>query len=416
MATLVHGERLAQLADNKSARHLRCGWITYQANNSAPHPRFEDFAEHAAPDVSLPTTNPDDPATILFTSGSTGSPKGVTHSFAGLGWMFSSAAKGFEYTRADVALPGSSLSHLGGIVFSFAALAIGARVVVARTFDGQEILPLLRNHRPTVLCMLPAALIMLVRDHGATSADFSSLRLCHAGGDKVPAEFEKEFTALTGRVIDEGYGMTEIGHAAMNPPSGRIKEGSIGRPTPGFTFSLRDSNGAEVAEGNDGQLFMQSRSQMIGYWADPEATATVLRDGWIDSGDVMTADADGYHWFRGRKKQIIVHDGSNTCPQEVEDALGDYPGVAFVGAVGIHDLVHGENVRAYVTFKEGEPVPAIPELVRFARERIGYKAPEEIVVLESMPFTATGKVNRTALKQMAEDRAHRRSQAVPTQT
>jgi long-chain acyl-CoA synthetase len=408
-ALFIHGERLTELADSSLARNLRAGWITYQADEASPHPRFEDLAADAPPNVPLPTIRPEDPSVIFFTSGSTGSPKGVTHNYRSLGWMFASAAAGMEMVPSDIVLPGSSLSHLGSFLFSLSGLAIGSRVVVARTFDGEELLPLLRTHRPTVLCMLPAALIMLVRDHGATREDFASLRLVRAGGDKVPAELEKEFHDLTGHVIDEGYGMSEVGLSCLNPPSGMIKAGSIGVPVPGFKFSIRAPDGkTEVETGEEGVLHMRTRSLMCGYWNQPDASAEVIRDGWINSGDLMRVDADGYHWFRGRKKQIIVHDGSNICPQEVESALGEHPAVQYAGAIGVHDLIHGENVRAYVTFQEGVSIPSGPELIRFARERIGYKAPEEIVVLETMPFTSSGKVDRTTLKRWAEERAHGR--------
>ena len=118
----------------------------------------------------------------------------------------------------------------------------------------------------------------------------------------------------------------------------------------------------------------------------------------------MEADADGYLWFRGRKKQIIVHDGSNIAPQEVEEALLDHPAVSNAAVVGVHDLMHGENVRAYVTLKEDVARPAASELIRFARKRIGYKAPEEIEFLDEMPLNATGKVDRLSLKKLAEAR------------
>jgi acyl-CoA synthetase (AMP-forming)/AMP-acid ligase II len=116
----------------------------------------------------------------------------------------------------------------------------------------------------------------------------------------------------------------------------------------------------------------------------------------------MRVDDDGYFYFRGRKKQIIVHDGSNISPQEIEGVLVEHESVESAAVIGIHDLVHGENVRAYITFKEGADRPTSQELIRFARSKVGYKAPEEIVVLDRMPFTATGKVDRTGLKRMAE--------------
>jgi acyl-CoA synthetase (AMP-forming)/AMP-acid ligase II len=140
---------------------------------------------------------------------------------------------------------------------------------------------------------------------------------------------------------------------------------------------------------------------MSGYWNDSEATAEVERDGWFDTGDVMKVDEDGYLWFCGRQKQIIVHDGSNIAPQEVEDALLQHPSVESAGAVGINDIVHGENVRAYVTLKPEAPKPSAADLIQFARARVGYKAPEEIVFLDMMPLNATGKVDRAKLKDLA---------------
>jgi acyl-coenzyme A synthetase/AMP-(fatty) acid ligase len=268
-------------------------------------------------------------------------------------------------------------------------------------------LPLLREDRPTVLCMLPSALFALVRDGATSREDFASIRLCRAGADKVPAELEREFTELTGLVIDEGYGCSEAGLIALNPPSGVIKAGSVGIACAGFTLSVRDDKGQDVSAGSDGNLWIKTPSLMTKYWNQPEATEAVFSDGWFDTGDLMRMDSDGYLWFRGRKKQIIVHDGSNIAPQEVEDALLDHPAVAGAGVVGVHDLLHGENVRAYITIRPGQTRPSTQELIRFARARIGYKAPEEIEVLDDMPLNPTGKVDRLKLKRLAEDQAHR---------
>jgi long-chain acyl-CoA synthetase len=153
-------------------------------------------------------------------------------------------------------------------------------------------------------------------------------------------------------------------------------------------------------------VWIKARSQTVGYWDDPKATAEILRDGWLDSGDLAHADEDGYLWFFGRKKQIIVHDGSNISPAEVEDVLAEHPAVALAGVVGIHDEVHGENVRAYVTLKEGAARPTAHDLIVYARQHVGYKAPEEVVFLDEMPLNPTGKIDRVELKNMAEDHLH----------
>jgi long-chain acyl-CoA synthetase len=400
---LAHAEREQDLAASERVARLPLGVIRYGAGDGT-RPRFEDLVQRAARRVEMPAPSLADPAIIFFTSGSTGKPKGVTHTFGTLGWLMAAWLQGSKTTAEDVVLPGSSISHIAGFLFSLATLSAGARVLVARTFDGHELLPLLREHRPTILVMLPAALIALVRDHATTRDDFASIRLCASGGDKVSTELEREFTDLTGFPIDEIYGMTEIGASNLNPPSGTNKLGSVGTLNPGYQASIRDENGAELPVGAEGRLWVKCAGNMIGYWNRPDATEETIRNGWLDTGDVMMADQDGYLWFRGRKKQIIIHDGSNICPQEVEEALLEHAAVESAGVIGIHDAVHGENVRAYITIKERATRPTSQELIRFARARVGYKAPEEIAVLDAMPLNATGKVDRVALKRLAEAR------------
>ena len=399
-ALLAHVEREEDLAASQLARQLPLGTISYGGKRGAG-PAFDDLIEGEA--SSPPSAPPASaPAVIFFTSGSTGRPKGVTHTHETLRWMFATAAAGLELTPGDLLLAGSSLSHVGAFYVSFAALSVGAGIIVAQTFDGDELLPLLRQDRPTVLSMLPSALFALTRDHGARHDDFASLRLCRGAGDTVSPELEREFTALSGFVIDEAYGLTEVGLVTVSPPSGRIKLGSVGQVAPGVSLSIRNDDGEELPVGSEGRLWIKTRAATVGYWDDPGATEAAFSNGWLDSGDVMRVDDEGYFSFCGRKKQIIVHDGSNICPQEVEGALLEHPDVVSAGVIGIHDLIHGENVRAYVTLREGAELPTSQELIRFARARVGYKAPEEVVVLDEMPVTATGKLDRTHLKRMAE--------------
>jgi acyl-coenzyme A synthetase/AMP-(fatty) acid ligase len=402
-ATLLvaHAEREADLAKSTLVAKLPLGRVAYGATD-ARSPSLEQLLQSPPQVTNLATLPSGAPSIIFFTSGSTGKPKGVTHSHETFGWMIASTVAAMKLTPDDIFLPGSSVSHVGATLFALAGLAAGARVDVARTFDGDEILSLLRSTRPTMLCMLPSALFGVVRDHNATRDDFRSVRMCMAGGDKVSAELEREFTELAGIEIEEAYGMSEIGLASINPRYGLNRIGSIGKLSPGYHASIRDDAGQEVPVDTDGRMWIKSPANMIGYWNHPGATAETIVDGWLDTGDLVAADAEGYLWFHGRKKQIIIHDGSNICPQEVEASLAEHPAVAEAGVVGVYDLVHGENVRAYVTLKPNALAPAATELMQFSRERVGYKAPSEIVWLDEMPLNATGKVDRVALKQLAE--------------
>ena len=393
---LAHEERVEDVTGSELAGDLELGTVYYA--DGVPLP----FGE------PLPATefDPADPAAIFFTSGSTGPAKGVTHTRETLRWMIASAVAAFELSEKDVFLPGSSMSHIGSFLWALSTLSAGGRVVVARTIDAHEILPLLREQKPTVLAMIPAALSALIHDHDLQPHDFDSLRLCRAGADKVSTELLHEFAAAAGFPIVEGYGMTEVGIATLNPPSGEIKQGSIGVPISGFRIAIRDEDGNPVEDESVGRIWIHTRSRMAGYWEAPDATAEVVIDEWLDSGDLARADEDGYLWFFGRKKQVIVHDGSNISPYEVEGALVEHPAIDLAAAIGIHDEVHGENVRAYVTLAEGAEQPSRADLIAFCRERIGYKAPEEIVFIDEMPLNPTGKLDRNGLKKMAEDHLH----------
>ncbi len=404
-ALLAHAERGEDLSASALVGELPLGTISYGDAGEAGGRRFEALLE-CEPAAELMPPEPSDPAAIFFTSGSTGPAKGVTHSHETLRWMTASAIAAFELGSADVFLPGSSMSHIGSFLWTLATLSVGGQVVVARSYDSHELLPLLREHRPTVLAMIPAALAALIRDHDLTHEDFACLRICRAGADKVSTELLTEFAALAGFPIDEGYGMTEVGLATLNPPSGPIKQGSIGPPIGGFSISLRGEDGGPLEPGEVGRVWIRTRSRMVGYWEAPEATAEILDEGWLDSGDLARADDDGYLWFFGRKKQVIIHDGSNISPLEVESALTEHPAVALAGVVGVHDTVHGENVRAYVTLRPDAERPSSADLIVHCRERVGYKAPEEVVFLDEMPLNPTGKIDRVGLKRMAEDHLH----------
>ncbi len=399
---VAHAERGEDLGASALVPGLRERFV-YGGDDEVGSPRLEALIEQGSPPEAFGAADEGEPAAIFFTSGSTGPAKGVTHTHGSLRWMIASAAAAFGLTSEDIFLPGSSMSHIGSFLWALRTFSVGGRVVVARTFDSHELLPLLREHRPTVLAMIPAALSALIHDHDLDPSDLSSLRVCRSGSDAVSTELLREFAARAGFPIDEGYGMTEVGIATLNPPSGVIKQGSIGPPIAGFDIEIRGEDGGTLGDESVGRIWIRTRSRMAGYWEADEATAEILREDWLDSGDLARTDADGYLWFFGRKKQVIVHDGSNISPLEVEGALLEHPAIALAGVVGVHDVVHGENVRAYVTLEEGAERPHRADLVLFARERVGYKAPEEVVFLDEMPLNPTGKIDRAGLKRLAEE-------------
>ncbi len=401
---LAHGERTADLAASQRVADLPLGIVSFEESLGSG-PRLEDLIERPAPQIDLPVPDRDAPALIFFTSGSTGKPKGTTHSLNTFGWMVASNAGALDLTEKDVVTPCSWISHTASLRLTLSALWAGAQANVASSFDADGLLPLLRRTAPTIMLILPATLAALVHDHGAQAADFRSLRMLMAAGDRSPEELRQAVLDLAGIPISGLYGLTELGTTHINRRHAADKSGSIGSINPGYTSSLRDPDGNEVPVGEDGRHWVRGPTVMLGYWEDENATREAIRDGWFDTGDILRVDADGDFWFRGRSKQIIVHDGSNISPGEVEDALMAHPAVENAGVVGVHDAVHGEDVWAYVCLKQGAPRPSMQDIIRFARERIGYKAPDVVTVLDALPLSISGKLDRTALKKIAAERA-----------
>jgi long-chain acyl-CoA synthetase len=401
---VYHQERLADLEASELGGSLPLGQICFKDGQTGPvaegEKSLEDLLATPAAGVKLPCPPAEAPAIIYFTSGSTAKPKGVTHSRASYGATLASLAQALEYTPGESLTVGCSLAHAAASMYGLAALSVGITLVVATESDNHALEALLHHRKPNLLLMLPAPLMRLIHDRDLNPVDFSNVRLCISGGDKVPLQLQRDFKTAVGFSIDECFGMSECGVATLSPPSGENRVGSVGRVCPGFECSIRDEEGRELPVGSEGRLWLRSPTVMTGYWDNPTATAETIVNGWLDTGDEMRLDADGYLWFCGRRKQIIVHDASNICPQDVEDALCEHPAVELAGAIGIHDVMHGENVRAYITLKQGAKAPMAAELILFARERIGYKAPEEIVILDDMPLNPSGKVDRVALKAM----------------
>ena len=289
--------------------------------------------------------------------------------------MLATAAAGLELDPGDRLLAGSSLSHVGAFYVSFGALSVGACTVVARSFDGDELLPLLREGRPTVLSMLPSALFALTRDHGARSR---RLRLAAALPGRRRLRVGRAGARVHGadRPGDRRGVRAHRGRAGVGQPAVRgDSRGLAGQIGPAVTVEIRNDDGHEVAPGEQGRLWIHTPSATVGYWDNQDATEAVFRDGWLDSGDVMRADDDEYLFFCGRNKQIIVHDGSNITPQVVEGALLEHPMRRERG--GGRDPRPGpRRERARLRHAaRGAARPANQELIQFARERVGTRRP-----------------------------------------
>lgn len=370
-----------------------------------PWPDTEPFEDLLGPHPGAgawPKPAPDDPATILYTSGTTARPKGVTHTQGSL------AATVRFYLEASGLGPSDALcgmlpmAHIFGFTLQMLApLCAGATVVIVPRFDPGLVLGTLAANRVTHLYGLPVMFNALVNHPEAGRIDLGGLRYCLAGGDALPQAVNDRMRALFGAEIHEGCGMTEVIPYTLNRPGMENRVGSIGRPSVGMELRLLDPSGREVPPGEPGEIQIRSQALMAGYWQNPQATAETIRDGWLSTGDLAYVDADGWYWFVGRSKEIIVRGGSNISPLEVESALYSHPAVGEVAVVGVPDPVLGETVRAFVACKR-DCTASVEALRQWAAERIAaYKVPESIVFLPELPKGLTGKVQRRALKSWA---------------
>jgi long-chain acyl-CoA synthetase len=221
-----------------------------------------------------------------------------------------------------------------------------------------------------------------------------------AGGDSVPTILQQRFQSLFGIPLREAYGMTETGLSAGNPAD-LIRPGSLGKPFDGVDVRVVDHSGMDASEGQTGEIVVRSPANFTGYWDDPEATREALRDGWLHTGDLAHQDADGYLWFEGRKKEIVVRDGSSMSPQEIEEVLYNHPAVLEVAVIGVPDPLpaRGEQVFAFVRLRGGMEATE-SELRAYASQRLAdFKVPAKIIFSERLPKGISGKIQRRALKE-----------------
>jgi len=362
---------------------------------------FVDLLRGTTVAFSIPQITSDQVAMILYTSGTTARPKGVVHSHESL-VQLANTMRHMLLDQDQVALVMSSMAHLVALCMVFlSGLLNGATVVITGPFDFENVLQAYAKWRCTYIMGLPVIFHGLFQAYTEAPQDVASGRFYFCGGDSVPPTLQEVFQPVLGTIC-EVYGMTEIAPASWNRP-GDVRVGSIGRPGDGIGFRLVDSDGCDVEPSEVGEICLQGPHLMTGYWHDPDATRAAIRDGWFHTGDLASCDADGFYWFAGRKKEIIIRGGSNISPQEVEAVLYQHHAVSEVGVVGRPDHLWGEIVVAFVVLRSGQ-IATEAELIAFARERLAdYKTPEIVIFQAELPKSPTGKIQRRALR--AEEHA-----------
>ena len=344
----------------------------------------------------LPEVNPTQPAVVLYTSGTTARPKGVTHTHRSL---FETAIlwASEPIDPDDTVLAITQLMHASGLDLVLTVLHQGATAVLLRKFDPATALDLIERFHCTYAFGLPAMLQFVVEEQAQHPRDMSSMRAARAAGDTVPAALQQRFQDIFIIQLHEGYGLTESAPVAFNR-NGDVRIGSIGPAALGVGIRLVDANDHDVPAGETGEILVRSPANCVGYWNDPAATACLFTDDWLHTGDLASRDEDGYYWFKGRLKQLIIRGGSNISPQEVEESLYQHPAVLEAGVVGAPHPIYGEVPVAFVVLRAGHLVNE-DQLRAHARKLLAdYKVPERIMFLGELPKGLTGKVDRRSLR------------------
>jgi len=382
------------------------------AMDNGPHVVTSDFlfGEIGAlePGEYEPAT-PDDPILQLYTSGTTGNPKGVGLSNRN---MFALRRPGLDadqpwdqYRDDDAILAVMPCAHIAGTGLSALAVSNGIRVQILEEYTPEGVLKAVQAGA-THLFLVPAALQFMIEHPLAQETDFSGLRYFMYGAAPMPLELLKQAVAT---MPDTGflqvYGMTETtGTVTMLPPEDHDVQGnermrSAGKAVPGVEIQIRDDNNQAVECGQIGEICILSPSNTAGYWNRPEATAeTIDADGWLHTGDAGIMDEDGYVYIQDRIKDMIISGGENVYPAEVESAIYGHPAIAEVAVIGIPSDKWGEEVKACCVAKPGMEIEA-GDVIAYARERIAaFKAPKSIDIIDEMPRNASGKILRRQLR------------------
>jgi long-chain acyl-CoA synthetase len=341
----------------------------------------------------------DDDAVILYTSGTTGRPKGAELTHAGLTLNATITARTLiNAGPGDVIMGCLPLFHVFGLTCGLnATVATAATLTLLPRFDPAKALDIIQRDKVTIFEGVPTMYAAMLHLPDADPAKTATLRVCVSGGASLPVEILRGFEEKFGCVILEGYGLSETSPvASFNHPDQVRKPGSIGTPIEGVQMRLIDDNWQTVPEGEIGEIAIRGHNVMKGYWNKPEATAEVMEGGggWFRTGDMARVDSDGYYYIVDRKKDLIIRGGYNVYPREIEEVMHEHPAVAEVAVIGMPHPELGEEVGAAVALKPG--ASATPEELRtFARDRVAaYKYPRRVWLVDSLPKGPTGKILR----------------------
>jgi long-chain acyl-CoA synthetase len=361
-------------------------------------------AEAAQEEESFATVErrSDDLAVILYTSGTTGVPKGVALSHDNLESNARAAAALHELEREDWAVSVLPLSHSYGLTVMNAGHILGSRAALLRWFNPEEVLRTIQQFRAVSMSAVPTMLLYLLNVPDAERFDTGSMRVWGSGAAPLPAEIVEPFERKFGGRILEGYGLTEASPVvSAHRLSGPRKIGSVGQAIPGVEVSIQDDGDRPLPVGEVGEVCVRGRNVMVGYYRNPEETARTVRAGWLHTGDMGRLDEDGFLFIVERKKDLIIRGGFNIYPREVEETLYGHPKIAEAAVVGMKDPLMGEDVLAFVVLRSGEQATEA-EIAAFCESRLArFKCPKQVRFLDALPKSPIGKILRKELRTLA---------------
>lgn len=366
---------------------------------------FDALLASSSSTFEMVATMPDDTALILYTSGTTGKPKGAELSHFNLFFnSHTSAYKlGFDFQDGDVGLVALPLFHSFGLSAVLGVLVtVGATMTLMTRFDPLKAFEVMQRDRVTMFSGVPTMYIYLLNHPDRKKYDLSSLRFCNSGGAALPVEVLQGWESEFGIKILEGYGLSETSPtASFNVLFKPTKPGTVGIPIWGIEMRVVDEQDREVPVGEVGEIVIRGHNVMKGYYNRPEATAEVIRNGWFHSGDMGIMDEDGYFSIVDRKKDMVIRGGFNIYPREIEEVLYTHPAVAEAAVIGISDARMGEEVKAIIYLKTGATVSE-EEIRTYCKERLAaYKYPRVVQFIDQpLPKNATGKILKRELRML----------------